>query len=114
MSSADDVSTPSLDEQVYNELRTRTSEAEAITSGELADRLNVGDAEANPKTRELVRDVIEQYNLPVVSCHAGYYVADSMSEIEEHLEALDGRIAGIQDRKQQIVAAYNRRRYDGD
>jgi len=112
MSSADDVSATSLDEQVFQELRGRTSKAEAITSGELADRLNVGDAEANPRTRELVRDVMESHDLPVVSCHAGYYVADSLVEIEDELDSLDGRIAGIEQRKERLVGAYNRRGYD--
>jgi len=112
MSSADDVSTPSLDEQVFQELRGRNSKAEAITSGELADRLNVGDGEANPKTREVVRDVIKSHDLPVVSCHAGYYVADSLVEIEDELESLDRRITGIEQRKKRLVGAFNRRRYD--
>ena len=112
MSNADDVSATSLDEQVFQELRGRTSKAEAITSGELADRLNVGDAEANPRTRELVRDVMESHDLPVVSCHAGYYVADSLVEIEDELDSLDGRIAGIEQRKERLVGAYNRRGYD--
>jgi len=112
MSSADDVSATTLDEQVFQELRGRNSKAEAITSGELADQLNVGDAEANPRTRELVRDVMEGHDLPVVSCHAGYYVADSLVEIKDELESLDGRIAGIEQRKERLVGAYNRRRYD--
>jgi len=110
MSSADDVSATPLDEQVFEELRGRNSKAEAITSGELAEKLNVGDGEANPKTREIVRDVMESHDLPIVSCNSGYYVADSLAVVEDELESLNGRIAGIEQRKQRLVGAYNRRR----
>jgi len=114
MSSADASSTPSLADQVYEELRGRTSQAEAITSGELSDRLNVGDGEANPKTRELIHDVMRERDLPVIAGHSGYYVAGSLKEVEEYLDDLDGRIAGIEGRKRDLVAAYNRRRYSGE
>lgn len=111
MSSAVDGEKP-VDRQAAELLQGRTCPEEAITSGELSDRLQITDGEANPKTRELVRDLIQDHNLPVVSCHAGYYVADNLAEIEDHLTELDSRIAGIEERKQRIVAAYNRRRYE--
>lgn len=101
-----------IDRQACELLRGRTSPDDAITSAEISDRLQIDDGEANPKTRELVRDLIKDHSLPVVSCHAGYYVADDLAEIEEHLSELDGRIAGIEERKQRIVAAYNQRRYE--
>lgn len=101
-----------VDKQAYELLRGRTSPEEAITSGEISERLKINDTEANPKTRKLVRELIEDHDLPVISCHAGYYVASTTAEIEEHLSQLDSRIAGIQERKRRIVAAHNRRRYD--
>jgi len=112
MSSADAPTTSTAADQLVEILRGRTSKAEAVTSGELADKLRIRDGEANPQTRELVRDVMESHDLPIVSCNSGYYVADSLETIESELESLDGRIAGIEERKQRLVAAYNGRRYD--
>lgn len=100
-----------LADAVANELAGRNCQEEAITSGELSDRLDVGDGEANPKTREIITDLIEERNMPIIAGHCGYWVAADMQEIEDYLDDLDGRIAGIQQRKQRLVAAYNRRRY---
>lgn len=97
---------------VVDELEGRTSKEDAITSGELSERLGLDDGEANPEARELVRDAMEEHDLPVVSCHAGYWLADSPEEVENYIQNLDSRIAGIQERKRRLVAAYNRRRYN--
>lgn len=104
----------SLVDAVANELQGRTCQEEAITSGELSEMLDVDDGEANPHTRELIRETMEERNLPIVSGHSGYWVAATTSEVESYLSDLDGRIAGIEDRKQEIVAAFNRRRYDNE
>lgn len=114
MSSATAPSTGAVDVQLVEILRGRNSPDDAITSGELADRLSIHDSEANPKTRELVRDVMENHDLPIVSCYAGYYVADSLETIEGELDSLDGRIAGMEERKRLLVAAYNGRRYNDE
>lgn len=113
MSKADSTQT-ALTAQIAEELKGRTSKEEAITSGELAKKLDVGDTEANPKTREMVREVMKNRDIPIVSCHAGYWVPSSEEEIAEELESIDGRIASMQQRKKELVGAFNRKKYGED
>lgn len=88
-------------------LREHVGPSEAITSSELADKLEITDGEANPATREAIRIVCEERGLPVAASSRGYYVIESTNELEEYLESLDGRIAGIQKRKQLVARAWN-------
>jgi hypothetical protein len=97
-----------LTNQIYEELRGRTSRAEAITSAELSEKLDIGDCEGNPETRELIREVMTTRDLPIVAGPKGYHVATSKAEVESYCETLDARIQGIQQRKYEAIAAWNR------
>lgn len=83
----------------------------AITSGELASSVGIADAEANPKTREAVRILVEERQVPVAATSQGYFLMTNQDHLETYLETLDGRIAGIQDRKQIVTEAFNHWRY---
>ena len=100
-----------LDAEVLDELervlREHVGPNQAITSSELADELEITDGEANPATREAIRIVCEERGLPVAASARGYYVIESTDELEEYLESLDGRIAGIQKRKRLVARAWN-------
>lgn len=93
-------------------LREHVGPSQAITSSELADELDITDGEANPATREAIRVVCEERGLPVAASARGYYVIEDRGQLEEYLENLDGRIAGIQQRKQLVAAAWNQSRPD--
>lgn len=80
----------------------------AITSGELADRITGEDSEANPKTREAIRVLIEERGVPIAAGPKGYYRLESIEQFEKCLDTLDSRINGIQPRKQVVCEAWNR------
>lgn len=101
-------------DRAADELRGRTSKEEAITSSELSEKLRIGDAEGNPETREIVRDIMKTRNIPIIASSCGYWVASSKQEIEEYTERLDARIQGIQTRKYEIISAWNSRGDDDE
>jgi len=78
----------------------------AISSGEIADELGIDDSGSNPRTREAVKALLEERELPVISNSNGYFVATAESQIEEELESLQSRIQGIQQRQQLIRDAW--------
>lgn len=83
------------------DLRDAVGKPNAISSGELAERHVPADGEANPRTRELVKQVLmRERGLPIVSCSNGYYIPEDRATIEDELDSLRGRIAGIEDRMQ--------------
>jgi len=79
-----------------------------ITSGELADHLGIDDAEGNPKTREAIRVLIEERQLPVISSQ-GYYIPESDEQIQDQIKSLQSRAQSIQERSQLIKEAWDER-----
>lgn len=78
----------------------------AVSSGEIADRLGIDDSGSNPRTREAVKVLLDDRELPVISNSDGYFVATAESQIEEEVESLQSRIEGIQQRQQLIRDAW--------
>ena len=80
-----------------------------ITSGEIADELDIDDSEANPKTRETIRILVEERQFPVIGSSHGYHVPESGDEVEEQVESLQSRAASIQERSELIKQAWDER-----
>ena len=77
-----------------------TVREQAITSGEMADRVTDEDTEANPQTREAVKVLMRERGLPVIGSNHGYYIPVDPNAIESEIDALEGRIDGIRERQQ--------------
>jgi hypothetical protein len=85
---------------------------QAITSGELADEVTGETADANPKTREAIKILMRERGIPVVGGSQGYWIPVDGDRVEDTLDSLDQRIAGIEERKQ--LLAENWRRWNSD
>jgi len=91
-------------------------QANAKTSGELADELEIEDTEAQPKTREAVKVLMRERGLPLIGGNTGYYIPETQAPIDDAIESLQGRIAGIQERQQLLSdnwEAWTRAETDG-
>lgn len=103
---------PDADGEVLDqveELLLSHPESDPITSAEIGDALDLHDTEGNPDARRLIREAIDERNLPVAAGPKGYYYLSDSDALSDYLDRLDGRIAGIQERKQLVAAAWNRR-----
>lgn len=90
---------PDTLDSIEADLRDAVGKQNAITSGELARRHVPTDGEANPTTREAIKEIMmRERGLPVVSCANGYYLPADRETIDDELDSLRGRIAGIEDR----------------
>ena len=104
---ADTNFSPALLSRLYHVLRTEAvGRANAITSGELAERITGEDTAANPKTREAVLEVMRATQTPVVGCSQGYFVPQSAGEVEAALETLAQRRQGIERRERLLQRAW--------
>ena len=52
-------------DQVAELIRSRRGKQQAITAGEIKDELEIDDGEAQPKTREIIREGIDEYQIPI-------------------------------------------------
>lgn len=85
---------------------------DAITSGELSDRLDVDDGEGNPATREGIRILCEERGLPVAAGPKGYYVLETEEQLDEYMETLEARKQGIEERMWLVRKAWRQSRGD--
>jgi hypothetical protein len=102
---------PDIDGALLNDLEELLGDhrgpENAISSGEIADELGIDDSGSNPRTREAVKALLEERELPVISNSNGYFVATAESQVEEEIESLQSRIQGIQQRQQLIRDAWD-------
>jgi len=99
-------------DKVEDELRGRTK-ADAMQSGDIADAVGIDDSEGNPKTREVIRILIEERGLPVASANCGYWLLESRDQLDKYVETLEGRISGIQERIDMVTENYQAAIADG-
>lgn len=76
-----------------------------ISSRELNDVVELDNVDSFPQTRQLVRDIIEDEQIPVIGGGRGFYVAETEEEIASALSTLDSRITNTAERKMLLERA---------
>ena len=94
-------------EQIKRIMEEHIGKRNAITSAEIADMLGIDEDDTHAITRDLLLQAAEAYNLPLAASNRGYYLIDNETEYEEYMASLDGRIEGINRRKDIISRNYN-------
>lgn len=90
-------------------LKTHVGRSNPITSQELSTRLGGLDTlDSTPNTRRVIREIIEEYQIPVVGCSDGYFVAETTEEYHNAQERLTSRVDGIAERKALLAEAWAR------
>lgn len=88
------------------ELQDHSGPEEAVSSSELAERITGEDTEANPKTREAIRVLVEERAMPIAASHRGYFLIENEQQLDEYLEQLRARKVGIETRIQLTTQAW--------
>ena len=82
----------------------------AISSAALADATTVKAT----TVRDIVKELRGERGLPIVSCSRGYYCLTDEAQLADEIERIDDEIQTRRETKQELVAAFNRRKYGGD
>ena len=85
-----------------SDLRAATP-SEPVTSGELADRHFPDDGSGNPKTRQAIKHLMRERQLPIIGVGRGYHVPTCNGDVAEAVQSLQGRIDGIKERQRLLV-----------
>lgn len=97
-----DINPDTLD-AIESDLKDAIGKGNAITSAELAARHDIDDSDAQPATREAVKTLMRERNLPVIGGSQGYFIPTHQGPIDDAIASLDGRIAGIRERQQLLA-----------
>lgn len=92
-------------EEVKELLLAHHGRENPISAREINDVIEVDTVGSFPRTRELVRDVLFEEQVPVVSGSNGYYVVETADELSTYIESLDSRIGNIAERRYAIRRA---------
>ncbi len=94
-------------EQIKLILEEHIGKRNVITSAEIADILGIDEDDTHATTRDLLLKAAEKYKLPLAANNKGYYLIENETEYEEYIASLDGRIEGINRRKDIISRNFN-------
>lgn len=84
----------------------KVGKVNAMTSDQLAQLLNLAPQRTNELLRELISYAIAQGEL-IGRSSSGYWIIDSVAELDEVLNSLEGRAQGTCDRRNRILATWN-------
>lgn len=77
-----------------------------ITSAKIASKIGIIEDDTHAKTRALIRECVEKYELPLAASNRGYYLISNQQEYDEYINNLNLRRAGIEERKRIITKNY--------
>lgn len=78
----------------------------AISAPDLAVRMGLSPAPNQEELRALIRMAIDNGEL-IGSSNSGYWIMDSLQELEEVLNSLEGRAQGTCDRRNNLLDSWN-------
>lgn len=76
-------------------MKSHIGKRNAITSASICRQLGLIEDDTHVGTRRLLTLYREQYNVPLIANHKGYYLAANQAEIEEYKQTLFERAEGI-------------------
>lgn len=102
----------SAKEQVKELLLDHRGADNPITSREISNKLKKSEVGSFPETRELIREIVLEDEIPIASSSNGYYVIETEQELKDYIDQLEQRILGISERRFAVHKAANN--WDGN
>lgn len=81
-------------EITFNEISKHT-EKNPIKSKELEKILGIKDVDGHPATRRIIEETMRQREIPIGANNNGFFVIKSKQELNDYVQALNNRVAGI-------------------
>ena len=94
-------------EKIKNILLEHPGKSNAITSREIADLIDIKEDDTHSTTREMIKEAVKKYNIPLAADRNGYYLITNEEEYNTYMNNLDSREEGIEERKRLITENYN-------
>jgi hypothetical protein len=95
-------------QQLVSYLRTNrhVGRTNAILARDIAAHFNAAVGDTEVPIRKVIRLAIEQGEL-IGSCRTGYFIIDSVAEIDSNLNSLRRRAEGILQRRRNLLSTWN-------
>lgn len=91
------------DYKKINDILSRhCGKANAITAKRISASMRYPMEDTQAISRKNIHQTAEEYNLPLLSCSKGFYIAETQEELDEYNQNIDNRINEM-DRKRKLV-----------
>jgi len=95
-------------ENIKDILSEHIGEENAIKSKEISTVLGLPLEDTQFLTRQLIKNALEKFKIPVVSSVNGYFIPKNEDELKSYNMQMQKRINGIENRRRKINANYNK------
>jgi len=107
---SDELSIEESKAKLYNYLKNNAVGKDNAVSGKELDKLV---PQKYTTVKDMVSDLRNSRMLPVIGYpNKGYYVVSSTEELDEQLERLNEQIENKKQKRRDLAATYNRRKYE--
>ena len=92
-------------EQVKEMVMRHKGRNDQISSREINEVVGLDSVGSFPTTRQCIRDIMFNEQIPIIGGGNGYYIAETEQEISDAIDTLDSRILNTAERKMALRRA---------
>ena len=92
-------------DQVKEMIMEHYGRDDQISSREINEEVGLDSVGSFPTTRECVREIMFEEQIPIIGGGNGYYIAETEQEISDAIDTLDSRILNTAERKMALRRA---------
>ena len=85
-----------MSEKIKDILMDHKGKKNAISSKRISEAMGFPMEDTQAVSRQAIWSTAEEYDLPLVSCNRGYFIAETDDEIEEYNKNIQKRIDGME------------------
>ncbi len=100
-------------EKIKDILEQHCGKENAIPSHCISEEIGYPMEATQAVSRKAIHETAEEYDLPLLSCSKGFYLAETEDELAEYNENIDSRIREM-DRKRHLANESFRRKHNED
>lgn len=95
-------------DQIKDILLQHPGKRNAISSKAISRKMGLPMEDTQAVTRKVIWETAEMFNLPLVSCSKGFYIAETEDDIAEYCDNIQKRINGMQENRIMVVENFKR------
>ena len=95
-------------EKLKSILELHRGKRNAISSRKISEIIDYPMEDTQFATRRILHLTAEKYNLPLISCCKGFYLAETEEELAEYNRCIDSRIREMNRRRNLANAAFRK------
>lgn len=99
-----------MSEKIKDLLLQHKGKANAIPSKEVSRIMGFPMEDTQAVSRRAIWEAAKEFELPLISCNKGYFIAETDDEIDEYNSNIQSRIDGMKETRKMTIKNYQKRK----